>query len=57
MRGYPGGECVADIPNDQPADAQKDTVKQGVERQVSFPFILCLDKEPVGKGGSEGKEG
>ena len=35
----------------------KDTVRQGAERQVSFPFVLCSDKELVSKGGSDGKEG
>jgi hypothetical protein len=29
----------------------------GAERQVSFPFVLCSDKEPVSKRGSDGKEG
>ena len=35
----------------------KNTVRQGAERQVSFPFVLCSNKEPVSKGGSDGKEG
>jgi hypothetical protein len=35
----------------------KNTVRQGAERQVSFPFVLCSDKEPVSKGGRMARKG